>query len=48
MLIYDIQRQFWQPPQIISGSCLSLDENGNVLVHSAQTDESLRFFWYER
>lgn len=44
MLIYDIQRQFWQPPQIISGSCLSLDENGNVLVHSAQTDESFTLF----
>ncbi len=44
MLIYDIQRQFWQPPQIISGSCLSVDENGNVLVHSAQTDESFTLF----
>jgi hypothetical protein len=44
MLIYDIQRQFWQPPQIISGSCLSVDENGNVLLHSAQTDESFTLF----
>lgn len=44
MLIYDIQRQFWQPPQIVSGSCLSIDENGNVLVHSSQTDESFTLF----
>lgn len=44
MLIYDVERRFWQPPQIISGSCLSLDEDGNVLVHSAQTDETFTMF----
>jgi len=44
MLIYDVERKFWQPPQIISGSCLSLDESGNVLVHSMQTDESYTLF----
>lgn len=44
LLIYDVERKFWQPPQIISGSCLSLDPNGNVLVHSAQKDETYTLF----
>lgn len=44
LLMYDEQREFWQPPQIISGSCLSLDEDGNVLVHSNTTDESYVLF----
>ena len=42
MLIYDIQRHFGNH-QIISGHVFSIDENGNVLVHSAQTDEFYAF-----
>ena len=44
LLMYDEQRELWQPPQIISGSCLSLDEDGNVLIHSNTTDESYVLF----
>jgi len=44
LLIYDVERKFWQPPQLVSGSCLSLDGSGNVLVHSAQKDETYTLF----
>lgn len=43
MLIFDTERNFWQPPQIISGSCLSVID-GDVVVHSAITDESYTLF----
>ena len=44
LLIYDVERKFWQPPQIVSGSCISLDGSGNILVHSAQKDETYTLF----
>lgn len=44
LLIYDEQRQFWQPPQLVAGSCLSLGENGEVLLHSSVTDETYVLF----
>lgn len=43
LLMYDTERAFWQPPQIISGSCLSVVD-GNVIVHSGTTDESYTLF----
>lgn len=43
LLIYDMERQFWQPPQIVSGSSLSVI-GGNPHVHSLLTDETYRIF----
>ena len=38
ILIYDLQRKFWQPPIILSGATISefsIDEDGNLLAHDA-------------
>lgn len=43
LLMYDMERGFWQPPQVVNGSCLSV-VGGNVYVHSATTDETYQLF----
>lgn len=43
LLMYDMQRSMWQPPQVISGSCLSVIED-NVCVHSNTKDEVYSIF----
>lgn len=43
MLMYDMERGFWQPPQLIGGIALSVIA-GSLYVHSAFTDESYKLF----
>jgi len=43
LLMYDTERGFWQPPQIVSGNSISL-VNGMPVIHSGFTDESYTLF----
>jgi len=43
MLMYDMERGFWQPPQLVSGNSLSVI-GGYLYVHSNTTDESYKLF----
>lgn len=43
LLIFDVERGFWQPPQVVDGNCLSV-VGGNVYVHSATKDETYQLF----
>lgn len=43
MLMYDVERGIWQPPQLISGSSISVIA-GIPHIHSAITDESYELF----
>lgn len=43
MLMYDMDRKFWQPPQIVSGSCMSTYQD-SLIIHSSITDESYIMF----
>lgn len=40
---YDMERRFWQPPQIVSWNCLSIIDDW-LVVHSAYTTDSYRLF----
>lgn len=43
VIMYDMERGFWQPPQYVGGSSLSVI-GGVLYVHSAVTDESYSLF----
>lgn len=43
LLMYDLERKFWQPPQTLSGSSLTVFEN-KLLMHSNITDETYVLF----
>jgi len=43
LLMYDMQRAFWQPPQIVSGNSISII-GGRPHIHSAITDETYLLF----
>jgi len=43
LLSYDMDRQFWQPPRIVSGNCLSIVDE-NLVIHSSTDNESWNMF----
>lgn len=43
LLMYDLQRGFWQPPQVISASTMCV-YNGRIIIHSSAKDESYTLF----
>jgi len=43
LLMYDMERELWQPPQLVAGSCLSVVEN-ELTIHSAVESTSYTMF----
>lgn len=43
LLIYDFEMGFWQPPQIISASCMNVVD-GKLILHSQDSDKSYTAF----
>jgi hypothetical protein len=43
MLVYNVEAGFWQPPQTVSGNCMSII-GGVLCVHSNFTDETYTMF----